>query len=42
MHAHYQVTDKEISFREGDPQRLTELAVPLATTLVEKSNFTTR
>jgi hypothetical protein len=39
MHAHYQVTDKEISFREGDSQRLTELPVPLATTLVEKVEF---
>ena len=39
MHAHYQVTDTELSFRMGDSQRLTNLSVPLATTLIEKVEF---
>lgn len=36
MHAHYQVTNRYQNFLEGDPERLTELSVPLATTLIEK------
>jgi hypothetical protein len=39
MHAHYQVTGSEIYFRAGDSHRLTEVSVPLATTLVEKVEF---
>lgn len=39
MHAHYQVTDTELNFRSGDSNRLMELTVPLATTLIEKVEF---
>lgn len=39
MHAHYQVTNSELSFRLGDPHRVMELSVPLATTLIEKVEF---
>lgn len=35
MHAHYISTD-ETNYREGGDQRLNEIAVPLATTLLEK------
>jgi hypothetical protein len=39
MHAHYQIADKELDFRVGDSHRLTELKVPLASTIVEKVEF---
>jgi Methyltransferase domain len=39
MHAHYQVTGTELTFRASDSHRLTELSVPLATTLIEKVEF---
>jgi hypothetical protein len=39
MHAHYQVADTHLEFCEGDSHRLTELSVPLATTLIEKVEF---
>jgi hypothetical protein len=39
MHAHYQVTKSEFNFREGGPKRVTELQVPLATTLIERVEF---
>jgi Methyltransferase domain len=39
MHAHYQVAGRELDFRAGDPHRVKELRVPLATTLVEKVEF---
>jgi hypothetical protein len=39
MHAHYQVTKTELNFRGGDRQRVTELQVPLATTLIENVEF---
>jgi hypothetical protein len=39
MHAHYQVAGREVDFRAGDPHRVKELRVPLATTLVEKVEF---
>ncbi|MGD1237785.1 class I SAM-dependent methyltransferase [Mycobacterium seoulense] len=39
MHAHYQVTDGYLNFHVGDPHRLTEISVPLATTLIEKVEF---
>ncbi|OBI13360.1 SAM-dependent methyltransferase [Mycobacterium sp. E2497] len=39
MHAHYQVADGYLNFHEGDPHRLTEISVPLATTLIEKVEF---
>ena len=39
MHAHYQTAGRELDFRAGDPHRVTELRVPLATTLVEKVEF---
>lgn len=39
MHVHYQVTGGEVFFRAGDSRRLTEVAVPLATTLIEKVEF---
>lgn len=40
MHAHYQVTARpDLNFRVGDSHRLTELSVPLATTLIEKVEF---
>jgi hypothetical protein len=39
MHAQYQVMDTELKFRVGDSQRLTNLSVPLATTLIEKVEF---
>lgn len=39
MHAHYQVTDSYLNFQLGDSHRLTEISVPLATTLIEKVEF---
>ncbi|OBK44999.1 class I SAM-dependent methyltransferase [Mycobacterium kubicae] len=40
MHAHYhEEGSRELDFRVGDPHRLKELRVPLATTLVEKVEF---
>jgi hypothetical protein len=40
MHAHFQAKDwEEAHFRVGDPRRLKEISVPLATTLIDKVEF---
>lgn len=39
MHAHYQVADGYLNFQVGDLSRLTEIPVPLVTTLIEKIEF---
>lgn len=39
MHAHYQEAGSEQEFRVGDPQRLKEVSVPIASKLVQKVEF---
>jgi hypothetical protein len=39
MHAHYHVTDRETAFRIGDPTRLAQVTVPVATTLIDNVSF---